>query len=49
MRRPSTITIPTNEGAKLADVITNLHYQGISFQVITQDNNYIITLDKIKF
>jgi hypothetical protein len=48
MRRPSTITIPTNEGANLADVITNLHYQGISFQVITEDNNYIITLDKLK-
>ena len=48
MRRPSTITIPKNEGANLADVITNLHYQGISFQVITEDNNYIITLDKLK-
>ena len=49
MRQPSTITIPANDGAKLADVITNLHYQGVSFQVMTQDNNYIITLDKIKF
>ena len=46
--RQSKITFPAKDDYAFASLISGLHYQGLTFTVELEDNNYIITLDKLK-
>ena len=48
MRPQSKIIFPAKDDYAFASLISGLHYQGLTFTVILEDNNYIITLDKLK-
>jgi len=48
MRPQSKIVFPAKDDYAFASLISGLHFQGLTFTVELEDNNYIITLDKLK-